>query len=495
MKAKEIQTDPTVLDWLATVNPKPATAKNYLQAMQKFTEWTLKSPDELLVEAEEEIKRGLLPRQRSIKRYLTGFRKYLQDERYAPLSVKSYMTGVKSFYQSFDIEIPKLPRAGNRAQTLQENNEIPTREDLQEVLKFCDPLERAIILVGASSGLSAQEIINLKIRDFKKGFDAASKITTLRLRREKVQFEFITFLTPEASQAVQDYLDYRDRTVKVDGIKKLEHIKKQKVLDGSGYLFIMRKVSSGFLKNQDEGLRQINEISLLKIYRRISEKAMKNTQKGHWNLIRSHNVRKYFNSTLLNAGADSYHVDFWMGHKQDETRSAYFRASAEKMRDIYKKFVPFLTISKEMNVSESEDFKRVVEENEELKGKIETVSVERYELIQLKEEITRLKQMEEARKAIHDEFEPFIQESQRARQAVEAFFEMSFDEAIQRFDVSDALPPESEAYSRHRTRLGEDPEYYERYKEAVGHSRRIRADKAHKKAQDAIQERIKNLTL
>jgi hypothetical protein len=35
----------------------------------------------------------------------------------------------------------------------------------------------------------------------------------------------------------------------------------------------------------------------------------------------------------------------------------------------------------------------------------------------------------------------------------------------------------------------------ERYKEAVGHSRRARADKELKKAQEEIQERIRNLLL
>jgi hypothetical protein len=43
---------------------------------------------------------------------------YAQRE-YAPTSVKAYMTGVKNFYISFDTEIPKLRRAGNRAQTLE----------------------------------------------------------------------------------------------------------------------------------------------------------------------------------------------------------------------------------------------------------------------------------------------------------------------------------------------------------------------------------------
>jgi hypothetical protein len=69
----------------------------------------------LLTEAEEEIKSGLLARQRNIKKYIVGFRKYLQDKGLAEYTVKSYLTGVKIFYNTFDIEIPKLPRAGNRA--------------------------------------------------------------------------------------------------------------------------------------------------------------------------------------------------------------------------------------------------------------------------------------------------------------------------------------------------------------------------------------------
>jgi len=100
------------------------------------------------------------------------------------------MTRVTNFYKAFDIEIPKIPRSERKAQPLPENYEIPTKGNLQEVLKVCDPLEKAILLTGVTSGLGAQEIINLKIKDFKKGYDPETEITTLKLRREKVGFEF-----------------------------------------------------------------------------------------------------------------------------------------------------------------------------------------------------------------------------------------------------------------------------------------------------------------
>jgi hypothetical protein len=61
-----------------------------------------KTPDELLTEAEQEVKSGKLMRQRSIKKYLIGFRRHLQEDRVnAELTVKSHLTGVKSFYQTF----------------------------------------------------------------------------------------------------------------------------------------------------------------------------------------------------------------------------------------------------------------------------------------------------------------------------------------------------------------------------------------------------------
>jgi hypothetical protein len=72
------------------------------------------------------------------------------------MTVKAYMSGIQSFYRSYDFELPTLPRS--KAKTLEKNKDIPTKEDLQEVLKICDPLEKSVLLVGVSSGLSSNEI-------------------------------------------------------------------------------------------------------------------------------------------------------------------------------------------------------------------------------------------------------------------------------------------------------------------------------------------------
>ena len=154
------------------------------------------------------------------------------------------------------------------------------------------------------------------------------------------------------------------------------------------------------MENHDDDLRKHDQDSFMKVYRFISEKAQKNTPKGDWNLIRSHNVRKYFNSALLNAGADSFHVEYFMGHTLDDTRAAYFRASPEKLRELYQKFMPFLTIQKEADISESPEYLRVKQENQILQAETERHIVERKELQELREKTEKqekqLKEHEES---------------------------------------------------------------------------------------------------
>ena len=396
MKVRDLAEDPLIVDWMDTINPATNTKKLYLQAMQNFTDWIGKTPDDLLTEAEEEIKSGKLMRQRKIKSYLIGFRKHLQDQQLSDLSVRSRMTGIRSFYKTFDIEIPTVQRNGKKARPLEENKAIPTKEDLQDILKICDPLEKAVLLVGASSGLASNEIRHIPIKIFKSGYDPETEITTLVLRREKVGVDFVTFLSPEASRAVWDYLAFRERKPKYSNHKRLAQLSKQRITNDDGYLFVIRNVPEEFLETHDEELRKMQESTITKIYRIVSEKAQKNTKTGQWNLIRSHNIRKYFNSAMLNAGADSFFVEYCMGHTLDSTREAYFRASPEKLKEIYQKYIPYLTLEKALDISESPEYQKIKKENVILQAETARHVVERSELQDVRAEMNRIAQSTDA---------------------------------------------------------------------------------------------------
>lgn len=129
----------------------------------------------------------------------------------------------------------------------------------------------------------------------------------------------------------------------------------------------------------------------MKMYKGISEKARMNTVKGNWNIIRSHNIRKYFNSALLNANADSFFVEFCMGHTLDSTKAAYFRANSEQLRETYSKYIPFLTIQKALDVSESPEYQKIKNENQILVAETVKHVVERKDLQEMREELDRMK--------------------------------------------------------------------------------------------------------
>lgn len=391
-----------IIEWFDIIDAKENTKRNYLTAMQYYTEYTNMSVDELVKEARDQIKAGIYPGERSIKRYFVGFRNNLiQELKLAPNTVRINMNGICSFYGALEIDLPRIPKLKERTAPLYENTKIPTKEDWQEVLKVCDHLERAIVLVGLSSGLSMNEIAHLKISHFNEGYEQKTGITRIEIRREKEQVDFFTFLTPESSTAVKEYLDYRDRTSKNSRWSSLE---KQKVRNDDGYLFIQRHIPDVYLKNYDEELRFIDRSSFVFLYRAISDKAQKSRGRGHWNLIRSHNARKFFYSTLVNQGCDNLYAEFWMGHTIDKVRRTYMNNDPEYQKKLYQKYIPYLTLQKELDISVSSDYLNLLSEMEIMKLESERHIIERKELQDLRAEVEKVKtEREEEKQKLMDE--------------------------------------------------------------------------------------------
>ena len=373
------------------------TKRNYVHAINAYCAFLSKSSDQLITEAEDEIKAGLLMRRRSVSTSIPNFKQQLKNKNLAPNTIRGYVMAIKSFYSYYDIQFPKQRKL--ESTVLESNIEIPSKSGIQKILNGRDHLEKAIVLVGFSSGLSSNEILNLKVDNFKAGYDSTTGITTLKIRRGKTKVDFITFLTPEASQAVINYLEFRERTSDSTDIRKQNQLKKQHVYKDTDYLFVGRKIPKEWLESRDEKLRKLERNSFLKLYRMLNEKAQKSTPKGTWNIIRSHNLRKYFNSALINAGCDSFHVEYFMGHKIPSTKGSYFRPDPNSLTKIYEKFIPFLTIQKELDISESEDYKRIKADYETLIVEAEKHRVERIEFQELRTELEAEKAAQAEREA------------------------------------------------------------------------------------------------
>lgn len=403
MNWKELFADQYIKNWLSGIGAKKTTREGYIDSMRIYTEFLGKTPEQIILESEEDIRKGRLMREKRIFSELREFREHLERSDIAPMSVKSKLTGVRSFYKFYDIILPSLPRSAVNARPLMENRPIPGKEDIRDVLSVADPIEKALVLIGVSSGLAVNEISNLRLEEFYNGYDPETQITTLHLIREKVNYEFYTFLSPEASKAVFEYLEYRNRPSDSGDKVRQNQLLKQRVRynargDPIGYLFVRRAIVPEYLALKDEKeaeeLRKLSTPSIQKIYRELNEKARKSSPYGKRNLVRSHTVRKYFNSTLLANGASIFFTDFLMGHQIDSTRDAYYRADPKKLREEYQKYLPYLTTCKELDVSESSEYQKLKQDNEILARETARATVERAEIKELKSELERLKQFE-----------------------------------------------------------------------------------------------------
>lgn len=359
---KDFLKDEAIIEWKHFISPSEYTWERYTRNLYKYCQYVDMSPTQLVDLAESEAHSTM--RNKGYRSKILHYRDSLESRKLAATSVRFYMAIIISFYSAFGITINlgKFKKVVSK----KEHERIPIREELVVALNVAKPLGKAIILVGCSSGLSMNEICNLTIRQFREGYDCETGITTLHIRREKTGYDHITFLSPETSKAILTYLDERQKPPSGTTVESLDAYKKRLIYSEDGYLFIKSGISKDFLVTGNEELRKHDKLSITGLYRSINRSIEERKVKGLYGIIRSHNMRKWFYSTLINAGCDSMIAEFFMGHTLDNTRSAYFRATVEKLKQLYMKYVKDLTIIPDYDLEKSEEFQLLKQSNEML---------------------------------------------------------------------------------------------------------------------------------
>ncbi len=309
MDIDTISKDGKVTQWFSLIRAADKTKAAYIPAIKLYCGLADKTPTQLITEAITEIKAGKLPSERKDFEYISRFMGFLQEEKYAPNSITLNISAVKSFYKCYDIILSSALGKNHKTLPLRQNQEMLIKADIIRMLKASKSLrDRAIILSMPTSGMGRQEIINLLLDDIEKD---PSGIGIVSIRREKEQVDYVTFISPEAMLAIEDYLDERKR----QGIK-------------SPYVFV-----SYSAQNVIAG-EQMSENSFLKIFTHLSGE-LGYAKKGTFSKSRSHGLRKWFASTMMNSGVPKHLIDHWLGHTQNTTDTAYFTYDLDKMKEVY----------------------------------------------------------------------------------------------------------------------------------------------------------------
>jgi integrase len=341
-----IRKDPFFIDYCENRNIKDTTVEVYVIAFQKYTTLLNRTLPELIDEAELEEERAVRLRKRKIKQYLLAFKQHLDKENYSDNYKRNLTNCIRTFYTEYDIQLPKRFRnksRNDRKQVLYED--LPTMQDISHILKYANLTYKAIILLGVSSGMSRAEICSLTFKDL---FDAIpldpypetlkelvvrvgeidNLIPLWKVQRQKTGNNFFTFSSPEASDRILDYLKDLDRRV-------IRYTKDTRI-------DLKFKFSPDTQLFVNKSLNPLTDFAMTTNFVRLNQKAGFELVDNRYP-IRPHSLRKVFASTLEKNKMPHLMTRWLMGHTQDTTTTAYFKADPQAIREEYIQVLNHLT--------------------------------------------------------------------------------------------------------------------------------------------------------
>lgn len=325
---------------------KEATINTYKHSLQLYVDFTGKTLEDLIEEAEKEQNSGVLKRKRKIKEYFNGFKKYLNEVKnlkgkpYSENTKRQLIVLIQAFYSHFDIDPPKPKKRKRRSrQRVQTIDELPSMEEIQDIMEVANSLYRATITLGLSSGMGASEIVSLTYGHFYDAIGLEDYPDTIpdllemiwerdnivplwRIERIKTEKSYFTFSSPENVIYILKYL--REYNIKYPDFEPKPNDK----------LFRSLKYN-----------RPIKANSLTVMYERLHGRLDQRSVNDKV-IVRSHNLRKRFASTLEVNKMPYIRIKWLMGHDVPSTDDSYFYAEEDSIRSDYVEILDQLTTDK-----------------------------------------------------------------------------------------------------------------------------------------------------
>lgn len=221
-----------------------------------------------------------------------------------------------------------------------------TREEIYQLLNVCDLRMRALVLLLASTGMRIGALPSLKCGDLRTA--CADDPNPLDRHQNSVivyadtKDKYITFMTPECSKSVNDYLEFRKRSgERINDDSPL--IREQFDIDDLGKIRnnvhpLCRDNYSNILRHTliKAGLREVNHSYGGRHRHAISI---------------SNGFRKFFTNQLIEADIKTEYRWLMEGHDLKGNDKYYVRITEQKLFEEYQKAIPYLTIDPSQRLS------------------------------------------------------------------------------------------------------------------------------------------------
>jgi len=295
--------------------------------------------------------------ERDVKRYW----QYLMTK-YAPKSIPVKLSIVRNFLETYEVEFKskfwkQMAKRGIGTDTVRVD-EIPTLEQMRQLMTLADVKDRAFFLCMASSGMRESELIQLR----KEHFDFKHTPTKVSIpgTMTKNRTGRITYISPEATNALQAWMRIRTHYI-TENAKRFVALRK----------YLEDEFQKPVCSAEDDGrVFPYSESRVRERWNKLLEKAgdgftEKDPVTGAYKL-HLYVLRKYFNTRLLKV-IPKHVVEKLMGH-DGYLDGSYDRTTEQEMAEWYTKGESALYIL--MAPENQEDVEKVQNQMEVLQAQV-----------------------------------------------------------------------------------------------------------------------------
>ena len=305
-----------------------ATYKVFKFYLDKFLEWSKLDYESLF-----ELKS--IETENIIQDYTMYLKRRVSDGEISPNSIPDMNIGTFKFLKSNRKKIDResITQLYPDKVKLQGGKAI-TDDEIRQLLEYADKRETAIIHMSSATGSRPEALAELQMKsvsEYENGF------TKLILYAGDFKHETITFLHPEASHALNEYLEWRKRNG-------------EKITDDSYVISTIQAKNKIFSKKLRSSDLQVIMNRLFK------ESGIARTKQGRrFDLATFTGFRKRFNTRLeLNSRISLGAIQCLMDHTGYLSRN-YRKPTEEELFREYKKAVNDLIVSKEWKLKQELD--------------------------------------------------------------------------------------------------------------------------------------------
>lgn len=314
------------------------TKKNlwtHVSRLSLYIDFTGMNPTELIDEVEADTKLDRREQSNPASLKIKTFFNELKEKGKAPKTSQAYAMTVRGFYKhnGFPIQVYIPSQQGIKAKIELDKELI--RKTLNNTQKLRD---RAIILIMVSSGMSIEDVLDLKYHHVKDQLEAGEKPLKLEFARVKNSQPYVTFFSTECVNVLQQYIE-TDRK----GIAPKDPV------------FINMR---GLPLNYQATRRVLTD---------ISRRTVGDTK------INTKSFRRFFSTEMRKAGMPADWVEYMMGHSIGVSGSYLNNGVLREMYEEKENAVTIMTtVVKEQAKELREEFQKQQQaEKEGLKWQIE----------------------------------------------------------------------------------------------------------------------------